>query len=196
MISQSISPTPLAELSGDAHTDPAFSVTGARFPVGILTAVLMPLRAMRFSRFLMSAVCLRIGLILTRSAPIQILQMIVVAIVIAMQGPHSRWSSSDEGCQNEAMNGRGSARPATREDNLPIRTSRSSVSSLIGRLRWSQHLAFDCVLRIPPISHSSVQGSHSTMIRYFITGKVGYGEPSFVAIHNNEPTRLRRAVTP
>jgi hypothetical protein len=146
------------------YTDTALSMARAGSAVGVLFGVLVTLRAMSLVGFPAVAISNFVSSILLRSAPIQVVKVIIVRIVITMTRLHPLGSRLDKSFKHQRMN-----------------------SSLV-RLPIAIQGATEVPATLNPANphlrqHRAGRVANLPVVRDLIVGKVGDGNPAFILSH-------------
>lgn len=146
------------------YTDTTLSVARSGSSVSVLLGVLVALGTMSFVGFVAVAVSNFVPGILLRSAPVQIVQTVIVGIVIAMTCLHPQGARLDKRLQHQRVDGSLIRLP------VPVQSAAEIPTTLDAS---NLHLR----------QHRSGRVAHPSLIRNLVVSKVRNWNPAFILSH-------------
>jgi hypothetical protein len=171
----------------DAGT--AQPVAGARDAIDVLFGIFMPLWAVGDVGFPAISISDFVLAILNGGAPVQVWELIVIGVVVAMTTLLSFGSWAYEVLKHENMDCH------LLGNSVIVDCARSIFSVSASYSDLGKYASLKLSRSAPPTQAIVVKRSNSPMVGDFVVGKSKYGQPSFITDHSDSVTRLQ-SVTP
>ncbi len=163
----------------------ALAMPGAGDDVGVRLAVFMALWAVGDVGFPASAISLFVLVVIVGSSPVEIAQLIVVGVIIAMAALVFRGPRTHKGFQHESVNRYLLGDPVTPQgDRSVVPLIRTSGPDLLQNAARPHP-------RSPSAANLAVQRPHVALVGDLVAGIIGDRNPSFIITHRFNSSMLK-----